>query len=148
MIQNTPIENARNTLRSRAPEHVTLINNLENEQVFRLIKVLDYIDGNDELSFEDFITKTNSKRMIAFVDWKRAEEMGLFPEIIQAESILSRIKIPKNGVKLSLIIDIELDFEFWAITPAFNINLHSRNFEFEWLCIGIYIGKKPSKSCQ
>lgn len=43
----------------------------------------------------------------------------------------------------SLQIDIDWDLHFWAITPAFNLNLHDRfTFEFEWLCIGIYIFKK------
>jgi len=35
--------------------------------------------------------------------------------------------------------DVRFDLKFWAILPALNINLHSKNFEFEWLCLGIYI---------
>lgn len=40
--------------------------------------------------------------------------------------------------RYKLQIDIDVDFLFWAILPALNINLHSRNLEFEWLCIGLY----------
>lgn len=39
-------------------------------------------------------------------------------------------------------VDIDFDIRFWALFPAININLHSREFEFEWLCLGIYIGKQ------
>ena len=34
-----------------------------------------------------------------------------------------------------------LDFKFWHLVPSININLHSHELEFEWLCIGIYISK-------
>lgn len=42
------------------------------------------------------------------------------------------------------VITIEMDTKFFAILPALNVNFHSRTFEFEWLCFGIYIrsGKK------
>nr|DAY93925.1 MAG TPA: hypothetical protein [Caudoviricetes sp.] len=38
-------------------------------------------------------------------------------------------------------IDVDFDTKFWALLPALNINFHSWEFEFEWLCLGIYIGK-------
>ncbi len=37
---------------------------------------------------------------------------------------------------------IDIDIRFWALFPAININLHSREFEFEWLCLGVYTGKQ------
>lgn len=40
-----------------------------------------------------------------------------------------------------------VDSKFWAIVPAININIHSGELEFEWLCFGLYIhifGKKQS----
>lgn len=44
--------------------------------------------------------------------------------------------------RIRLVVDIDLDFDFWAILPALNINKHSKSFEFEWLCLGIYISKE------
>lgn len=44
--------------------------------------------------------------------------------------------------EITISINIVLNFDFWAITPSFNINLHSKELEFEWLCLGIYINKK------
>jgi hypothetical protein len=39
-------------------------------------------------------------------------------------------------------IDFGIDWRFWALTPAFNLNFHDGfTFEFEWLCFGIYITK-------
>lgn len=38
-------------------------------------------------------------------------------------------------------IDFDLDVGFWHLVPSININLHSHELEFEWLCIGIYISK-------
>ena len=43
--------------------------------------------------------------------------------------------------RISFKVDIDLDFQFWAILPAININLHSKSLEFEWLCLGVYISK-------
>lgn len=34
---------------------------------------------------------------------------------------------------------IDWDWKFFAILPAFNLNLHSCSVEFEWLWLGIYI---------
>lgn len=45
-------------------------------------------------------------------------------------------------------LKVSIDFtpkEFWAILPALNINIHNREFEFEWLCLGIYIGKQEER---
>ena len=30
---------------------------------------------------------------------------------------------------------------FWSLIPSVNINIHSHQLEFEFLCIGIYINK-------
>jgi hypothetical protein len=38
-------------------------------------------------------------------------------------------------------IEIIYDNKFFAITPAFNINLNSSEFEIEWLFLGIYFKK-------
>lgn len=44
--------------------------------------------------------------------------------------------------EIDLNINIVLDFQFWAIIPAVNININSKELEFEWLCLGIYFGAK------
>lgn len=44
-------------------------------------------------------------------------------------------------IEVTFKINIVLDFKFWAILPALNINLHYPSIEFEWLCLGIYIEK-------
>lgn len=50
---------------------------------------------------------------------------------------------PTSRVKsFTLEIDFVWDKKFFAILPAVNINRHSRELEFEWLCLGIYISKK------
>lgn len=43
--------------------------------------------------------------------------------------------------RISIRTDVELDFRFWAILPAININRHNKSLEFEWLCLGIYISR-------
>ena len=43
--------------------------------------------------------------------------------------------------RMRLVIDIDLDLKFWAILPAININMNCKSFEFEWLCIGIYVSR-------
>ena len=46
--------------------------------------------------------------------------------------------------RTTIKIDIDFDVKFWALLPAININIHSHGFEFEWMCIGLYIGKSIS----
>lgn len=44
-----------------------------------------------------------------------------------------------NGVKIAPRgFKIDWDWKFFAIIPAFNINIHSLNLEFEWLFLGVY----------
>lgn len=43
----------------------------------------------------------------------------------------------RNSVLLKINLDI--DFKFFAILPAINLNFGSKSLEFEWLFIGIYI---------
>ena len=44
--------------------------------------------------------------------------------------------------KLSFMIELEITPKtFWALLPAINLNMHSKELEIEWLCIGIYISK-------
>lgn len=38
-----------------------------------------------------------------------------------------------------LSISFDADYGFFAITPCFNINRHSKTFEIEWLFWAIYI---------
>ncbi len=58
------------------------------------------------------------------------------------ESTLSEILEKKKGVKRkSIKIDFDWDWKFFAITPCFNINFHSKTFEFEWLFFAMYIDK-------
>ena len=33
---------------------------------------------------------------------------------------------------------ISIDLKFWALFPAVNINLHSKELEIEWLCFAMY----------
>lgn len=40
--------------------------------------------------------------------------------------------------EISLKINICIDIKFWSLIPTININLHSKELEFEWLCLGIY----------
>ena len=52
---------------------------------------------------------------------------------------VEEVKINKS-YKLTFTIDIEITPKiFWALLPAVNLNLHSKEIELEWLCIGIYI---------
>lgn len=39
-----------------------------------------------------------------------------------------------------LKVDFDVDYNFFAILPALNINLHSKEIEFEWFYFGLYIG--------
>ena len=41
-------------------------------------------------------------------------------------------------IRKSIVIDFDVDVKFWHLIPSVNINLHSRELEFEWLCLGIY----------
>ena len=43
--------------------------------------------------------------------------------------------------RVSFKVDFDLDFQFWHLVPSININLHSREIEFEWMCFGIYAGR-------
>lgn len=43
-----------------------------------------------------------------------------------------------------LVFDFKKDIKFWALIPCVNINLHSKEFELEWLCFGLYV-RKPFK---
>ena len=43
--------------------------------------------------------------------------------------------------RVTFKIDCDIDLLFWHLIPSININLHSHEIEFEWLCIGIYISK-------
>jgi hypothetical protein len=36
-------------------------------------------------------------------------------------------------------LDFEFDIKFWQIVPSIALNLHSREIEFVWLCVGLYI---------
>lgn len=45
------------------------------------------------------------------------------------------------SMRASFKIDFDLDLQFWHLVPSVNINLHTRNLEFEWLCFGIYAGR-------
>lgn len=50
--------------------------------------------------------------------------------------------IPESR-KLSFTIEFEITPKtFWALLPAINLNMYSKELEIEWLCIGIYISKK------
>lgn len=44
--------------------------------------------------------------------------------------------------RFKINIDFDTDFKFFSIIPAANINLHSKEFEIEWLFWGLYINFK------
>jgi hypothetical protein len=43
---------------------------------------------------------------------------------------------------LTVTVNIDKDFKFFAITPAINLNFHSSTLEFEWLFFAIYFDFK------
>ena len=49
----------------------------------------------------------------------------------------------RKGFKL--VFDFQLDFQFWAIIPAVNLNFHGFTFEIEWLCLALYISSDKSE---
>lgn len=40
---------------------------------------------------------------------------------------------------MKIRIDSSWDWQFIALLPALNINLHCEQIEFEWLCFAVYI---------
>lgn len=63
-------------------------------------------------------------------------------DFLEFEDIAPKPALQQHGVsrRWQLKIDIDVDLKFFAILPAININLHSKQLEFEWLFIGIYAG--------
>lgn len=53
-------------------------------------------------------------------------------------SVLAPENITRFNKRFSISIDFDIDLAFWHLVPSININLHSRELEFEWLCFGIY----------
>ena len=51
-----------------------------------------------------------------------------------------QLDIPVVRRSCNLNVNFDTDFKFFAIIPAININLHSKEFEIEWLFWGLYIG--------
>ena len=48
-----------------------------------------------------------------------------------------------KSYRLTFVIEVELTPKmFWALLPAVNLNMHSKEIEIEWLCVGIYISKR------
>lgn len=47
--------------------------------------------------------------------------------------------------RITLSIDIDFTPDFWALLPAINLNFHASQFEFEWLCFGIYARKLANR---
>lgn len=56
------------------------------------------------------------------------------------ETQQEQLDIPVVRRSCNLSVNFDTDFKFFAIIPAFNINLHSKEFEIEWLFFGLYIG--------
>ena len=40
--------------------------------------------------------------------------------------------------RVTFTTNVDIDFKFWSLIPSINLNRHSHEIEFEWLCIGIY----------
>lgn len=54
---------------------------------------------------------------------------------------------PVNHIgRLHFIANFDIDFKFWALLPAFNINIHSPGFEIEWLCFALYVDIKKENN--
>lgn len=50
-------------------------------------------------------------------------------------------------IRKSIVIDLDVDLKFWHLIPSININLHSHELEFEFMCIGLYASiKKPAEN--
>ena len=53
------------------------------------------------------------------------------------------IEQKSKSYRLTFAIEVELTPKmFWALLPAINLNMHSKEIEIEWLCVGIYISKR------
>jgi len=63
------------------------------------------------------------------------DEINIGPERIEEAEI-----IESAGIKFRINFTFALDLKFWAIIPNININFHSKELEFEFLCFEIYIG--------
>lgn len=50
----------------------------------------------------------------------------------------NELKIDLPTIKQRKRIEFEIDKKFWAILPSLNLNFHTKEIEFEWICIGIY----------
>lgn len=56
-------------------------------------------------------------------------------------TIPGQLSYQGDANRKSFIVDFDVDWKFFAILPALNINLHVKGFEFEWLFFGVYIRK-------
>lgn len=43
--------------------------------------------------------------------------------------------------RIQFRVDVDIDLKFWHLVPSINLNLHSHELEFEWLCLGIYASR-------
>ena len=67
-------------------------------------------------------------------------------EWTSVDEIINKEQLNLHDVMCSkfLVFDFKKDIKFWALMPCVNINLHSKEFELEWLCFGLYV-RKPFK---
>ena len=57
--------------------------------------------------------------------------------IFKLASEIKELTEPEPLSKLKRF-EFTIDLMYWAISPCFNINFYYPEFEFEWLCFGIY----------
>ena len=54
----------------------------------------------------------------------------------------------KKRISFELLLSFDYDPNFWALTPAININIHRPQFEIEWLCFALYIYKNKTANVE
>lgn len=66
------------------------------------------------------------------------EEESWIEDVRKGLESKKHIKKTQKMKRIRLRIDCDIDLKFWSIIPAININFHTKSFEFEWLCLGLY----------
>jgi len=61
------------------------------------------------------------------------------------KKVYQRIDDDMKNIYCTFKIEVQIDFCFWHLIPSININLHSHEVEFEWLCLGLYASKTKNK---
>jgi hypothetical protein len=46
---------------------------------------------------------------------------------------------------MSFKLDIDIDWKYWVLFPALNLNFRTGRLEFEFLCFGFYLNRMYSQ---